>query len=144
MPDSKVPELVPRSNITVLGRAWLLLGLLASLALGGCAGVMASPPTTPRAVTVAPTASSATPLPTPKHTPTPTPAPTLAPIPGQARPLDWTNCPPGYLIKGVYRNHIGQGSYFVPGDASHPFVGTTTCFATQADAQAAGFSRATR
>jgi hypothetical protein len=105
-------------------------------------------PTEPPAPTAAPRPTR-TPIPTrtPKPTetlvPTFTPEPTLTPNPNinhaGVAPLTKNDCPPDYLIKG---NISSNGKiYHEPGDRSYKATNPERCFASTADAEAAGFRR---
>jgi hypothetical protein len=109
----------------------------------------ANAPTDTQTVATVPTLS-------PTDTPTPAPAssvrPTMTPIqqaaptapdvqpatdPAGVPPLDKNNCPPDYPVKG----NIGNNGkiYHVPGSRSYKVTDPERCFATAADAEAAGF-----
>jgi micrococcal nuclease len=54
---------------------------------------------------------------------------------GSAPPISENSCPPGFTIKG----NGDSGIYHVPGGAYYDATNPEVCFATPADAQAAGF-----
>lgn len=98
-------------------------------------------PTEPPEPTRAPRATAA-PEPTQTLVPTFTPVPTLTPDPSidhaGVAPLNKNDCPPKYLVKG----NIGSNGkiYHEFGDRSYANTDPERCFATVADAEAAGFS----
>jgi len=104
--------------------------------------VTAAPgPPPPPESTSAPRATAA-PKPTQTLVPTFTPVPTLTPNPNLdpagVAPLNKTTCPPDYLVKG---NDGNNGKiYHTPGSSSYKQTNPERCFATAADARAAGFS----
>ena len=82
--------------------------------------------------------------PTPIDTPvvkSPTPA-TPEPVSGGVPPADKDNCPESHPIKG----NQGQAEYIyhLPGGAYFGGTDPEECFATEADAQAAGYRKASR
>jgi hypothetical protein len=136
----------------------IVLGLCGSIVGGGNRTRTAATPTAPaQAVIAAPGATeapaatnapratqtpkpSATPEPTETLVPTFTPEPTLTVKPHNVKgvaPLSKNDCPPEYLIKG----NIGNNGklYHVPGSRSYAGTNPERCFATEADAEAAGF-----
>lgn len=95
-------------------------------------------PTEPPEATRAPRPSAA-PKPTETLVPTFTPAPSITPNPNikhaGVAPLNKDDCPPDYLIKG----NKNSGLYHTPGDRGYEQTDPERCFATIADAEAAGF-----
>lgn len=69
----------------------------------------------------------------------PPPAPPIS----RAAPLTRTACPPSHPIKGN-ASSSGELIYHVPGGASYAQTQPEECFATEADAQAAGYRAARR
>jgi micrococcal nuclease len=70
-----------------------------------------------------------------------TPAPNITPVGGAdpaGVPGAGRSCPPGYPVKGNI-NRRGDKIYHVPGSQDYAAVGPERCFATAADAEAAGF-----
>lgn len=57
---------------------------------------------------------------------------------GGVPPATRNTCPPGYPVKG----NAGSKIYHVFGGASYNVTNPETCFATPADAEAAGFRKA--
>jgi len=101
----------------------------------------ASGATEPPAPTDAPR-PTATPKPTQTLVPTFTPEPTITVKPHNVNgvpPLNKDNCPPDYPVKG----NIGSNGkiYHVKGASSYGGTDPEICFATAADAEAAGFRR---
>ncbi|GAB2755515.1 hypothetical protein GCM10027020_04690 [Nocardioides salsibiostraticola] len=96
----------------------------------------AAPPASP---TVEPTATL-TPTPTLSPTPTPTPAPTptTAAEPAVA-PVGAGRCPKGARVKGETADS-GDRIYYRPGFAEYGDTRAQECFASAADAEAAGYS----
>jgi hypothetical protein len=101
----------------------LVVGLLALAVMGaGCARTPAAAPPTP---TASPTAAA----PSPRGI-------------GQAAP-EGPDCPHRYPIKGD-RSSTGARSYHVPGGPHYDRVEPEECFATETDAQVAGYRRGQR
>jgi hypothetical protein len=70
--------------------------------------------------------------------PVPTPAATSRGVPPGGR-----NCPPTHPIKGNQGSRsTSEWIYHVPGGGSYAVTAPEECFATEADAQAAGYRRA--
>lgn len=84
-------------------------------------------------------ASPHAPISTPTPTPAAAPAPAQPPASGRAAPQGGT-CPAGYPIKGNRSSMI----YHVPGGAYYARTVPEDCFATAADAQAAGYRASKR
>lgn len=76
-------------------------------------------------------------------------APQVAPqsvvesVSGRAAPVG-AGCPSGYPIKGNLTTRNGEAIYHVPGGAYYARTDPEECFATEADARAAGYRRAQR
>ncbi len=125
-----------------MGR-WIVL--LAVIVLTACGRASQQSANTSATAPVAPTdAPQATRAPEPTQTlvptRTPVPLPTVNPNldPAGVAPLDKDTCPPDYLIKG---NEGSNGKiYHEPGSSSYKQTDPERCFATAADARAAGFS----
>jgi len=82
----------------------------------------------------------------PRPTVTLAPSPTSTSIfafPNSVPPLSVSDCPESHPIKGNISSS-GEKIYHVPGGASYRQTHPEACFATEADAQAAGFRRARR
>jgi len=125
--------------------------LISTLVRGG-SGRQAPTPAPPALVATVEEAAPPTEEPAPEQeataqlVPVPTERPTAAPLPTErttdpagAPPLDKDNCPPEYPIKG----NIGDDGrfYHVRGSRSYAATDPEICFATAADAVAAGFER---
>ncbi len=92
-----------------------------------------------------------TPAPAPTATPTPKPAPpTPTPTPIASNPVGGVpgpggySCQFGYPIKGNLTTSSGDMIYHVPGGQYYDRTIAEECFATEADAQAAGYRRSLR
>jgi hypothetical protein len=126
------------------------------------------PPPTPTAAPPPPTATVAPPPATPPAPPPPAPTTIAAPGPGSAtsakpaagpavaqkpapppaaparqRPQG-PNCPSSHPIKGNHSQRGGELIYHVPGDQFYRATLPEDCFATEADARAAGYRRSLR
>lgn len=53
-------------------------------------------------------------------------------------------CPPGLPIKGNLTTRNGERIYHVPGGEFYGLTNPEACFATEADARAAGYRRSLR
>jgi phospholipase C len=73
-------------------------------------------------------------------TPLPSPAPTPGPsVTGGVPPVDPLTCPAGFPIKGNTQKSTGRKLYHMPGEGSYNRTKPEACFATRADAEAAGY-----
>lgn len=144
-----------------------VVALSAALLLGGCSFRPAATPTpipTPTLTAIPPTVTATTPQGPagpligspgsrrPEGTPPfqrPTDAPrlpiggppsTVTPAPGATAPASDGSCPDNYPIKAVQLGRV----YHLQGDPLYSRARATQCFATEADAQAAGYRRAGR
>jgi hypothetical protein len=72
----------------------------------------------------------------------------LAPLPGLGdggvSPVDALTCPAGYPIKGNTQKSTGRKLYHLPGEGSYNRTKPEVCFATRADAEAAGYAYSRR
>jgi hypothetical protein len=106
------------------------------------AGTAESRPAVTRVISPGPT-SGPTSVPSPTQMPIPTPsfplpAPTGVQREGGSAPPMGMNCPPGYPVKGNFSTS-GEKIYHLPGGAFYSRTRPEVCFATEDDAQAAGF-----
>lgn len=121
-------------KVAIVGIPLLLLCCVAgALGRGRTPQPAVVPPPTAAQPTQAPTVA---PVATVAPQPTAIPAPTKALDPAGVKPLNKDDCPPDYLIKGNAQSKL----YHVPGDQGYAQTDPERCFATVADAVAAGFS----
>lgn len=88
-------------------------------------------------------AATATPVPAPPPPPPPTATPASSTTGGGSAPPSGGSCPSGYPIKGN-RSSSGEWIYHVPGGQFYDRTDPEECFATAADAEAAGYRRSRR
>lgn len=129
----------------------LIIGAMQSA--GQALGILPTPTPRPPTATPRPSATpepTRTPVPTQTPDPTRTPNPTAAAIATQAsigvRPQGGA-CPSEAPIKGNVRDREpdkGAKIYHLPGGASYDVTEPERCFASEADAQAAGYRRSER